>query len=75
MNSTLEIQHLPPEAIQQLVSYLPAHIKAALEAKSVELECPLETTLELAIASFLDEEALGFEDCLLAERLSNSKNS
>ncbi|MEC4817137.1 MAG: hypothetical protein SAK29_28285 [Scytonema sp. PMC 1069.18] len=37
--------------------------------KSAELECSLEATIEMAISSFLDEEALSFEDCLLAQRL------
>jgi hypothetical protein len=71
MTHALTTQHLSPEAIEQLVKHLPDYIKAALLEKSTELECPLETTIELAIASFLDEEAFSFEDCLLAERLSN----
>jgi hypothetical protein len=32
------------------------------------LECPIEAAIEMAIASFLDEEAFSFEDCLLAKR-------
>ena len=71
MTHALTTQHLSPEAIEQLVKHLPDYIKAALLEKSTELECPLETTIELAIASFLDEEAFSFEDCLLAERLSD----
>jgi hypothetical protein len=43
----------------------------ALTEKSTELECSLEATIEMAIANFLDSEALSFEDCLLAERLKN----
>jgi hypothetical protein len=50
---------------------LPDYIKAALLEKSTELECSLEATIEMAIASFLDEEAFSFEDCLLAKRLKN----
>lgn len=38
----------------------------------IEMDCSLETIIELAIASFLDEEAFSFEDCLLAESLENS---
>jgi hypothetical protein len=37
-------------------------------AKVEELECPLEDAIEMAIASFLDEEAFSFEDCLLSKR-------
>jgi hypothetical protein len=44
----------------------------ALMEKSTELECSLEATIEMAISSFLDEESLSFEDCLLAKRLKDS---
>ena len=72
MTYTLITQHLSPEAIEQLVKYLPDYVKAALLEKSAELECSLEATIEMAIASFLDEEAFSFEDCLLAKRLKSS---
>lgn len=68
MTQTLATQHLSPEAISQLVNYLPDYVKAALLKKSTELECSLEATIEMAISSFLDEEAFSFEDCLLAQR-------
>ncbi|NET68931.1 MAG: hypothetical protein F6K63_32870 [Moorea sp. SIO1G6] len=64
MNQTFTTQHLSPEAIAQLVKYLPDYIKVALNEKSSELECSLEATIEMAISNFLDEEALSFEDCL-----------
>lgn len=69
MTHTFSAQHLPPEAIDRLVNYLPDYIKAGLLEKSAELECSLEATIEMALASFLDEEAFSFEDCLLAKRL------
>lgn len=56
MNSTPTVQHLPPEAIAQLLGCLPAYVKTALQEKATEQECSLEATIELAIASFLDEE-------------------
>jgi hypothetical protein len=71
MTKTLNTQHLSPEAINQLVNHLPDYIKAALLTKSNELECSLEATIEMAISSFLDEETLSFEDCLLAQRLKD----
>lgn len=71
MNSTFSIQHLPPEAIHHLVSYLPDYVQTALHEKAIEMECSLEATVEMAIASFLDEEAFSFEDCLLAKRLAD----
>ncbi|MEM9540212.1 MAG: hypothetical protein AAGA60_12015 [Cyanobacteria bacterium P01_E01_bin.42] len=61
--------YLSPEAIAQLVDNLPDYIKIALSKKSAALECSLEATIEMAIANFLDEESLSFEDCLLAQRL------
>jgi hypothetical protein len=60
---------LTPESIAILVDHLPGHVKSALEERSIELGCPIEAAIEMAIASFLDEEALSFEDCLLAQRL------
>lgn len=71
MTQTFTPQHLSPEAIDQLINYLPDYVKAALLEKSTELECSLEATIEMAIANFLDEEALSFEDCLLARRPRN----
>jgi hypothetical protein len=47
---------------------LPEYVKVALAEKAEELECPIEGAIEMAIASFLDEEAFSFEDCLLAKR-------
>jgi hypothetical protein len=70
MTQALTIQHLPPEAIHQLLDYLPEYVKESLLAKAADLDCPLEAVIEMAIASFLDEEAFSFEDCLLAKRLS-----
>jgi hypothetical protein len=72
MTQTIAIQHLSPESINRLVNYLPDYIKLALMEKSSELECSLEATIEMAISSFLDEESLSFEDCLLAKRLKDS---
>ncbi|MCP2728074.1 hypothetical protein [Limnofasciculus baicalensis] len=72
MTQTLTNQYLSPEAIHQFVKYLPDWIKTALLAKSTELESSVEATIEMAISSFLDEESLSFEDCLLAKRLKDS---
>lgn len=73
MTQIVQTQHLPPEAIHQLVGYLPDYIKVALEEKTAGLDCSLEATIEMAIASFLDDEAFSFEDCLLAERLKDNQ--
>jgi hypothetical protein len=42
---------------------LPERIRAALIDRAVEIEYPIEAVVEMAIASFLDTEALGFVDC------------
>lgn len=72
MSQNRTTQHLSSEGINQLVNDLPDYIKAALLEKSAELECSLEATIEMAISSFLDSEALSFEDCLLARAFKRS---
>lgn len=73
MTQTFIPQRLSSEAIDRLVKDLPEFIKVALLKKSTELECSLEATIEMAIANFLDEESLSFEDCLLAQRLQREQ--
>ncbi len=42
---------------------LPERIRIALVDRAAEIEYPIEAVVEMAIASFLDTEALGFVDC------------
>jgi hypothetical protein len=42
---------------------LPERIRNALIDRAAEIEYPIEAVVEMAIASFLDTEALGFVDC------------
>jgi hypothetical protein len=42
---------------------LPERIRTALVDRAAEIEYPIEAVVEMAIASFLDTEALGFVDC------------
>ncbi|MCA2716610.1 MAG: hypothetical protein PX638_11590 [Microcystis sp. M53599_WE4] len=44
---------------------LPDWIQDALIARATEIDYPVEAILEMAIASFLDTEALSFADCKL----------
>jgi hypothetical protein len=37
MNHTLNIQHLPPEAIHLLMTHLPDYVKVALMEKATQL--------------------------------------
>jgi hypothetical protein len=46
-----------------ILGRLPERIRSALIARAVEIEYPIEAVVEMAIASFLDTEALGFADC------------
>ena len=67
MNS-LTTHHLSSETVQRFLKDVPEYVKVALTEKSAELDCSIEGVVEMAIASFLDEEAFSFEDCLLAQR-------
>jgi hypothetical protein len=42
---------------------LPDWIQEALIARATEIDYPVEAIIELAIASFLDTDALSFADC------------
>lgn len=46
-----------------ILERLPERIRAAMLDRAAEIEYPIEATVEMAIASFLDTEALGFVDC------------
>ena len=46
-----------------ILKFLPERIRAAIIARSKEIDYPIEATLEMAIASFLDAEAISFADC------------
>lgn len=46
-----------------ILDCLPARIREALVTRADEIEYPVEAVVEMAIASFLDSEALGFADC------------
>jgi hypothetical protein len=62
MQAKLEEQLSPADA-EAILGCLPERIRAALIARAAEIEYPVEAVIEMAIASFLDTEALGFVDC------------
>jgi hypothetical protein len=64
----VNLSHLSSDDIQVLLTALPDFVMAALQDRSQELDCPIEATIEMAIASFLDTESFSFEDCLLLKR-------
>ena len=46
-----------------ILERLPERIRVALIERAADIEYPIEAVIEMAIASFLDSEALGFADC------------
>ena len=54
---------LSPADAEVILGRLPERVRAALIARVAEIEYPIEAVVEMAIASFLDTEALGFADC------------
>ncbi len=56
-------EHLSPVAAKMFLAALPEHIQRALLAHAQETQYPLEMVLEMAIAGFLDSEAITFADC------------
>lgn len=57
------LEKLSAADAQAILARLPERIRLALVARAAEIEYPIETVVEMAIASFLDSEALGFADC------------
>jgi hypothetical protein len=56
-------ERLSPIDAKAILERLPERIQEALVARASEIEYPIEAVIEMAIASFLDTEALGFADC------------
>jgi len=42
---------------------MPERIRPAYIGHAAEIEYPIEAVVEMPLASFLDDEALGFADC------------
>ena len=57
------LEQLSTADAEVILGRLPERIKEALIARAIEIEYPVGAVVEMAIASFLDEEALGFVDC------------
>jgi hypothetical protein len=50
-------------AAQIILAQLPDRIQQAILKRSAEINYPVEALLEMAIAGYLDNEAIGFADC------------
>jgi hypothetical protein len=59
MQAKLQEQLSPADA-EVILRRLPERIQAALIARAAEIEYPIAVAIEMAIASFLDTEALAF---------------
>ncbi|MCU0545119.1 MAG: hypothetical protein MUE44_23590 [Oscillatoriaceae cyanobacterium Prado104] len=55
--------HLSPELAQIFLEGLPETIRKALEMRAKTMNYPVWAIIEMAIAGYLDEEALSFVDC------------
>jgi hypothetical protein len=70
MQSTT-FEQLTPAAAQNILDQLPGRIRLALVNRAAEIEYPVEAVVEMAIAGYLDREAIliprhfvnGFADC------------
>ena len=56
-------EQLSPIDAKTILERLPKRIREALVARASDIEYPIKAVIEMAIASFLDAEALGFADC------------
>ena len=56
-------EHLSPELAQIFLEGLPQTIRNGLEMRAKTMNYPVWAVIEMAIAGYLDEEALSFVDC------------
>jgi hypothetical protein len=61
-------ERLSLASAERVLDELPTWVVDALKRRSAEIEYPIEAVVEMAIASFLDDEAIGFSDCLVRQR-------
>jgi hypothetical protein len=63
MQAQTTMEHLSPELAQMFLAGLPEKIRMALEARATAMNYPVWAIVEMAIAGYLDDEALSFVDC------------
>jgi hypothetical protein len=56
-------EHLSPELAQVFLEGLPETIRDGLLMRAQQMDYPVWAVIEMAIAGYLDEEALSFTDC------------
>jgi hypothetical protein len=57
------LDQLTPAASQAILENLPDRIKTAFIDRAAEINYPVEAVVEMALAGYLDSEAIGFVDC------------
>jgi hypothetical protein len=62
MQSTT-FEQLTPAAAEMILGQLPERIRKAFVQRAAEIDYPLEAVLEMAMAGYLDREAIAFVDC------------
>jgi hypothetical protein len=55
--------HLSPELATLFLAGLPEKIRVGLETRAQTMNYPVWAIVEMAIAGYLDDEALSFVDC------------
>jgi flagellar motor switch protein FliG len=60
---SLTLEQLTPAAAQIILEQLPDRIRQAIIDRAAKIEYPVEAIIEMAIAGYLDSEAIGFVDC------------
>ena len=59
----IELEQLTSASAQAILEQLPGRIRAAYVERATRLNYPVEAVLEMALAGYLDGEAIGFVDC------------
>ena len=59
----IELEQLTTTAAGAILEQLPDRIRAAYVERATRLNYPVEAVLEMALAGYLDGEAIGFVDC------------
>ncbi|WP_055075923.1 hypothetical protein [Pseudanabaena sp. 'Roaring Creek'] len=57
------LERISSKDAEVILKLLPERIRAAIISRAKEIDYPIEATLEMAIASFLDTESISFSDC------------
>ena len=60
---SIQFEQLSPTAAQVILDQLPERIRQAFIDRASEINYPVEAAVEMALAGYLDREAISFVDC------------